>query len=53
MVNVQLGPRGNMKDLFQELEDSLDNRTFASISQRISSGILWFINNLNLAHLAR
>jgi hypothetical protein len=35
------------------LEDSLDNQTFASISQRISSGIPWFINNLNLSHLAR
>jgi len=37
----------------KELEDSPDNQTFASISQRISSGIPWFINNLNLAHLAR
>jgi len=37
----------------KELEDSPDNRTFASISQRISSGIPWFINNRNLAHLAR
>jgi hypothetical protein len=37
----------------KELEDSPDNRTFALISQRISSGITWFINNLNLSHLAR
>jgi len=37
----------------KELEDSPDNRTFASINQWISSGIPWFINNLNLAHLAR
>jgi len=37
----------------KELEDSPDNRTFASISQWISSGIPWFINNLNLSHLAR
>jgi hypothetical protein len=37
----------------KELEDSPDNRTFASISQRISSGIPWFINNLNLSHLVR
>jgi len=37
----------------KELEDSPDNQTFASISQRISSGIPWFINNLNLSHLAR
>jgi hypothetical protein len=34
------------------LEDSPDNRTFASIIQRISSGIPLFINNLNLSHLA-
>jgi len=37
----------------KELEDSPDNRTFASISQRISSRIPWFINNCNIAHLAR
>jgi hypothetical protein len=37
----------------KELEDSPDNRTFTSISQRISSRISWFINNLNLSHLAR
>jgi len=37
----------------KELEDSPDNRTFASIIQRISSRIPWFINNLNLSHLAR
>jgi len=37
----------------KELEDSLDNQTFASIIQQISSGIPWFINNLNLSHLAR
>jgi hypothetical protein len=37
----------------KELEDSPDNRTFASISQRIFSGIQWFINNLNLSHLTR
>jgi len=37
----------------KELEDSPDNRTFASIIQWISSGIPWFINNLNLSHLAR
>jgi len=36
----------------KELEDSPENQTFASFSQRISSGIPWFINNLNLAHLA-
>jgi hypothetical protein len=33
----------------KELKDSLNNRTFASISQRISSGIPWFINNLNIS----
>jgi len=37
----------------KELEDSPDNQTFASISQQISSRIPWFINNINLAHLAR
>jgi hypothetical protein len=37
----------------KELEDSPDNQTFASISQRISLGTPWFINNLNLSHLAR
>jgi hypothetical protein len=37
----------------KELEDSPDNQTFALIIQQISSGIPWFINNLNLSHLAR
>jgi hypothetical protein len=37
----------------KELEDSFDNQTFASISQRISSGIPWFINNLNISHLVQ
>ena len=37
----------------KELKDSPDNQTFASINQWISSGISWFINNLNLSHLAR
>jgi len=36
-----------------ELEDLSDNQTFASIIQRISSGISWFINNLNFSHLAQ